>query len=113
MARLITLPSYLRVVSVVGLLSLAFFLVSLDPFLNAAPVAGSTPPFSVNHFRKGDRLPVVNSGVSGRTGEVWRDNARGPSRLETREKAPPVGCDPAFSPVAAPSRIAIYGRCMV
>lgn len=118
MARLFCFRIYLRIAGALGLLSLAFFLVSLDPFLRAAPIAApgvgdDTPPVSVNRFRKGDRLPLFKSGDSSRTGAnpaVWRDRA--PDRLQTREKMP-IGCEPAFSPVSSPSPAIVYGRCMV
>jgi hypothetical protein len=120
MARLFFLRIYLRVAGAIGLLSLAFFLVSLDPFLSAAPMAGtgtnsSTPPVSVNRALKGDRLPLFDSGVSSK-GEVaptlGSDELRARNRLQTRGKMP-VGCDPAFSPVSSPSLSDVYGRCTV
>jgi hypothetical protein len=104
MARLF----YLRIAGAVALCSLAFLLVSFDPFLRAAPIgAGAsehTPTFSVNRFRKGDRLPLYHPGT------VWRD-LRVPDGLQSQRKVP-FGCDPAFSPVATPSLSTVYGRCM-
>jgi hypothetical protein len=104
MARLL----YVRIVCAIVLCSLAFLLVSLDPFLRAAPiglgVGDQTPAISVNHFRKGDRLPVNHPGA------VWQDFRR-PDGLQTQRHVP-FGCDPAFSPVATPSLSKVFGRCM-
>lgn len=33
--------------------------------------------------------------------------------MKTRLQRPPLGCDPAFSPVAEPTRSGIYRRCTV
>ena len=109
MARLLYVRIvYVRILGALALCSLAFLLVSLDPFLSAAPigsgVSGHTPAFSVNRFRKGDRLPLYHPGA------VWRD-LRVPDGLQSQEKVP-FGCDPAFSPVSAPSLSTVYGRCM-
>ena len=122
MARLIVSWDYLRIVRIIGagaLVTLAFFLGSLDPFLHAAPVAVSaasahTPPVSVNRYRKGDRLPLVkssnNTGSAGSSHVIWWD-LRGLDGSQAREHVP-VGCDPAFSPVASPSLASVYGRCV-
>jgi hypothetical protein len=104
MSRLFGVVNYLRVVGAFALVSTSFFLASLDPFLRAAPIAGSaaserTPPVSVNRYHKGDRLPIVKSNLHGLNGS------------QAREKVP-VGCDPAFSPVASPALATVYGRCM-
>jgi hypothetical protein len=109
MARLFYLRTpYARISGALTLCSLVFLLVSVDPFLSAAPtgpgVSGQTPAFSVNHFRKGDRLPLYHPGAV-------RDDLRAPDGLQTQEKVP-FGCDPAFSPVSTPSLSTIYGRCM-
>jgi len=102
MARLLSV----RIVGVLTLCSLAILLVSL-PFLNAAPVTGvsePTPGFSVNRYRKGDRLPLRPSGAI-------QQDFRAPPGLQSRQKAP-FGCDRSFSPVTSPVAPAIYGRCM-
>ncbi len=100
---------YTRIAGLAGLVSLALllFLVSLDPLLRAAPltdpgVTANTHAFSINRARKGDRLPSFATGAA-------RSGA--PASLQTRGK-PPVGCDPAFSPVTSPALKHIYGRCM-
>ncbi len=122
MPRLFGGNDCLRVVRIVGagaLVSLAFFFASLDPFLRAAPVAGTavserTPPVAVNRYRKGDRLPLVkssdNAGSAGSSHVIWWD-LRGLDGSQARGHVP-VGCDPAFSPVVSPSLATVYGRCM-
>jgi hypothetical protein len=104
MARL----CYLSIAGVLALASLAFFLVSFAPLLSAAPfspgIGDRTPAVSVNHFRKGDRLPVYQSG------EV-RPDRQAPDGLQIQGTVP-VGCDPAFSPVTSPALSKLYGRCM-
>jgi hypothetical protein len=108
MARLL----YVRIVGAIVLCSLAFLLVSFDPFLRAAPIGSSvddqTPAVSVNHFRKGDRLPLYHPGA------VQQDFRR-PDGLQNglqTQRHVPFACDPAFSPVATPSLSKVFGRCM-
>jgi len=111
--------NYLRIVGAGTLVSFAFLFGSLDPFLRAAPVTAAavsdrTPPVSVNRYPKGDRLPLVkssdNSGPLGTGHVIWWDlRALNGSQAQKRV---PVGCDPAFSPVASPSLAVVYGRCM-
>lgn len=108
MARLL----YVRVAGAVALCSLLFLLVSLDPFLRAAPIGegtgyqmgDQTPAVTVNHFRKGDRLPIAHPGT------VWQ-NSHSLDGLQTQRHVP-FACDPAFSPVATPSLSKVFGRCM-
>jgi hypothetical protein len=111
--------NYLRVAGASALVSLAFLFGSLDPFLRAAPVTAAaisnrTPPVSANRYPKGDRLPFFksseNSGPA-RTGHVIWWNLRGLNVSQAHRQVP-VGCDPAFSPVASPSLAVVYGRCM-
>jgi hypothetical protein len=111
--------NYLRIVGASALVSLAFLFGSLDPFLRAAPVtaaavSGRTPPVSVNRYPKDDRLPLLksldNSGPAG-TDHVIPGNFRGRNGSQAYRQRP-VGCDPAFSPVASPSLAVVYGRCI-
>jgi len=100
----------LRIAAAVGLLTLAFVLASLDPFLGAAALSGSgvgdrTPPVAVDRTLKGDRLPLFDSTAS------RPDELRARDRSTTRAKVP-VGCDPSFSPVSSPSMAHFFGRCM-
>jgi hypothetical protein len=100
---------FLRLSGAIALCSFAFLLGSLDPFLHAAPIStgltSQTPAVAVNRFRKGDRLPSFSSGTS-------RQEPQVPAGLQTEQKVP-VGCDPAFSPVTAPSLSKVFGRCVV
>ena len=105
----------LRIAAAVGVLTLAFVLASLDPFLSAAPLAGGpgaidrTPPVAVDRTLKGDRLPLFDSTASKPT--ALPDELRAREQSPTRAKVP-VGCDPSFSPVSSPSMAHFYGRCM-
>jgi hypothetical protein len=111
--------NYLRIVSASALVSLAFLFGSFDPFLRVAPVTAAavsdrTPSVSVNRLRKGDRFPLLessdNPGPAGTGHVIWWD-LRGLNGSQTRRQVP-VGCDPAFSPVASPSLAVVYGRCV-
>jgi hypothetical protein len=62
----------------------------------------------VNRALKGDRLRHPEP--SARPRELGLPAS--PERSKPREKIP-VGCDAAFSPVAAPAKAAVFGRCMV
>jgi len=109
----------LRIGVVFASVTLAFFLGSFEPFLRAAPIGGAvvndrTPAVSVNHYRKGDRLPILsNSDTSTRTGAkgpIWWDlRGQGSSQMH---REVPIGCDPAFSPVSSPSLAMVFGRCL-
>jgi hypothetical protein len=112
MARLVVLRLYPRLVGAFGLAALAFLLVSLDPLLGAAPSPGAAeraPAMSVNHFRKGDRLPLPYEGNLNRQG-AWHKLPM-LDGLQTQQRTP-VGCDPAFSPVSSPAPVEVYGRCI-
>lgn len=97
-----------RIVGAIALCSLAFLLLSFDPFLRAAPIgtdaSDQTPAVSVNHFRKGDRLPLYHP-------DAVQQNLPRPDGLQTQRHVP-FACDPAFSPVATPSLGKVFGRCM-
>jgi hypothetical protein len=119
MARLFGGVDYLRIVRIIGagaLISLAFFFASLDPFLRAAPitrvaVSERTPPVSVNRYRKGDRQPLFRSSDNSGRAVIDRTmDLRGRNGSQARGRVP-VGCDPAFSPVASPLLATVYGRC--
>ncbi len=106
MARLL----FVRIAGGLGIGALAVFMVGLVPFLSADPTAGASftgsTPYTVNREFKGDRLPLpsdANSAVS-RTESGWQQNARSRGDI-------PVGCEPAFSPVASPRLAFYYGRC--
>jgi hypothetical protein len=61
-----------------------------------APVPGIQ--VTVNRARKGDRAPM----------EQARERKEAPATKKVME-----GCDPSFSPVAAPSLAHLTGRCVV
>jgi hypothetical protein len=103
MARLWHLP----VSSGLAAIALAFSFLSVQAFLSAAPFApssGTTPSFTVNHFRKGDRLPLYRP-------DAIPPELRLPEGLQTQQRVP-LGCDRAFSPVSSPSAANVYGRCI-
>jgi hypothetical protein len=117
MARLVVLRLYPRVVGAFAIVALAVFLVSLDPLLGAVPsfepgATERTPPVSVNRFRKGDRLPLHPGSSDSLNSPGASHTLPTPNGLQTQER-PPLGCDPAFSPVSSPAPVVVYGRCTV
>jgi len=114
MNRLITSNSTGLALSVVGatlIIAITFAAVTMDgpavgemsgPSISAPTVERSV---SVNRVNKGDRLSQ---------GPVDRPSHNSPSTEAVIPlKRVPLGCDPAFSPVADPARANIYKRCMV
>jgi hypothetical protein len=62
---------------------------------------------SVNRIHKQDRLPPAAALT------YQQPNAALSTRISSASpKRPPVGCDPAFSPVAEPARANIFRRCL-
>jgi hypothetical protein len=104
MARLVSL----RIVGAVALCSAVFVVAGAAPYLHAAPVAPGLsdpePTMMVNHFRKGDRLPLFKAHAVQQEQPV-------PSGSQTQGKVP-FGCDSSFSPVTSPELATVYGRCM-
>ncbi len=76
-----------------------------------APLSAETiQTGKANSAGKGDRLQV---GVEKRVPvELLRRQARDP-KPRLRERTIPIGCDPLFSPVAAPLMAHLSGRCLV
>jgi hypothetical protein len=73
--------------------------------VTTAGAARSAQPgtVSVNRTNKGDRLPR----------EVTLNRASAISAaLMSAARRPPIGCDPAFSPIVDPARAHIFGRCI-
>jgi hypothetical protein len=66
--------------------------------------AERTAPVSVNRINKGDRLPSVATAKSFLKGAPS-------TAASSRPRLLPLGCDPAFSPIADPARAGIYKRC--
>jgi hypothetical protein len=98
-----------RTLAAGSILALAWWIMGAAPSSNVtAPprLTNSAPQFTVNQSRKGDRLPVIM-----RPAAVWH-NLPAPRSLQNQQKVP-LGCDRAFSPVAAPAAQLIYGRCLV
>jgi hypothetical protein len=60
---------------------------------------------SVNRVNKGDRLPQAPAERPSHSSS-WTEALVPPKRV-------PLGCDPAFSPVADPAHGNIYERCLV
>jgi len=95
-------PFSARIADEAASILLALFFVSLTLFSNAEPIVrtgptGRTPHVLVNHQLKGDRLPV---------------DLRDTNRKQKYHQEIPVGCEPAFSPIAAPRLANFYGRCI-
>jgi hypothetical protein len=102
-------PFFLRIflqsLAAGSILALAWWIIGAAPYAAKAGLTNSAPLFTVNQFRKGDRLPMT------RTPAVSHDLLM-PESLRSRKKLP-VGCDPVFGPIASPAAKSIYGRCMV
>jgi hypothetical protein len=94
-----------RLKETLALVLLGSFLAGTFGAVFALSAAASAPIISVTVDRtnKGDRLPYAST-----------SNATPPPNVAapTPPKRPPLGCDPAFSPVADPARALIYLRCM-
>ncbi|HUC52377.1 MAG TPA: hypothetical protein VMA30_23545 [Xanthobacteraceae bacterium] len=62
---------------------------------------------NINRVNKGDRLmvPLIP--------QAQRKLPSPADSMKTSLQRPPLGCDPAFSPVADPTRAGIYKRCAV
>jgi hypothetical protein len=97
-----------RLASVAAALLIAGF-TTFPSFPSAfAGLSASPPAIMVNRALKGDRLRLLEP--SARPRELGLPVSPGQSK--PREKIP-MGCDAAFSPVAAPTRANVFGRCMV
>lgn len=62
---------------------------------------------SINRINKADRLtaPPIR--------QAQQKLSPPAATMNTSLQRPPLGCDPAFSPVAEPTRAAVYKRCTV
>ena len=72
------------------------------PSISAPTVEHSV---SVNRINKGDRLSPITANHPAHSAPS--------TEVEIPPKRVPLGCDPAFSPVADPAHGTIYKRCMV
>ncbi|MFY9696467.1 MAG: hypothetical protein WA776_11090 [Xanthobacteraceae bacterium] len=103
---------FVRIAGALGVTTLAVCFLGLIPVLSAAPSGGagdvpSTPGFTVNRALKGDRLPMHEA----LNASAWQTEFRSVARASVPRDIP-VGCDPAFSPVASPRLAFVYGRCL-
>jgi hypothetical protein len=99
-----------------GLVCLALFLLSLDPFLSAVPFAGAatnsaTPSIAVNRDLKGDRLPIHTDLFDATVAPEQSKPAHPELSTEPRAQIP-TGCDPAFSQIFSSKFGNVYRRCM-
>ena len=94
--------------SVTAALVASAFIVDFDPLASAS--VSSVMPFSINRTLKGDLLPMtIASQSSSHTADSQRET---PTAKEApRSKRAPDGCDPSFSPIAAPRLADVFGRC--
>jgi len=97
----------LRAAGVAASLLAAAFMTFLSlPSTRAEPIK-PTPAISVNRALKGDRLRLFEPAMRQRELELPASG----QPMRARRKVP-FGCDAAFSPVAAPLRAHVFGRCM-
>jgi hypothetical protein len=113
---------FVRMASAAGVLTLALFLLGLDPFLAFAPSAGAVfngkpSSLSVNRNLKGDLLPIP--GIAALKTPDWRgqfndefNSLPAPQPAMATRAQIPVGCEPAFSPISSPRLAGVYRRCM-
>ena len=71
----------------------------------ASPASHKSVGTSVNRTLKGDRLPSTPIAKRSPHNSTSTESTPSPRRA-------PLGCDPAFSPVADPARGHIFKRCM-
>jgi len=100
-----------RLVGILGFLSLALFTASLvafpSPPTTGASLSSGTPGVSVDRARKGDRLPMLKP--TERRDEFGSQFS--PARALPQGQIP-QGCDPAFSPISSPSLGSVFRRCL-
>jgi hypothetical protein len=99
---------FFHAASVAAALVASAFIVDYDPSATAQGTAAqgtAAAPFSVNRTLKGDLLPLD---VASRYNPGTADSER--REAPARKKAPD-GCDPSFSPIAAPRLADVFGRC--
>jgi hypothetical protein len=94
--------------SVIAALVASAFIVDYDPLASAS--VSSVMPFSVNRTLKGDLLPMtIGSRPSPHTADNQRETPV--AKEAPTSKRAPDGCDPSFSPIAAPRLADVFGRC--
>jgi hypothetical protein len=105
MVGFFSLRLYQQSLAVGGILALAWWVMGAAPYAAMARLANSAPQFTVNQFRKGDRLPMTRGPAT------WHGLLM-PQNLQSGKKLA-VGCDPVFGAIAAPAAKSVYGRCVV
>ena len=108
MVGLSFLRIYRRTIAAGGISALAWGVMGAAPLWNAAPaprLMNSARQFTVNRLLKSNRLPMTSTPAAG------HDLVK-PQSLQDGKKVP-LGCDPAFGPIASPESKSVYGRCMV
>ena len=82
--------------------------------VNSATTSSERAVTLVNRSRKGDRItpvaPVIRA--EGQTARESTPPAEPPSRPTARGPRLPIGCDPAFSPLASSASLNFAGRCL-
>jgi len=66
---------------------------------------GATQAINVERANKGDRLPYTSRPKTAVNGSLLTPTP------QMQAQRIPLGCDPAFSPLADPTRALIYKRC--
>ncbi|MGA7431237.1 MAG: hypothetical protein WBW35_12470 [Xanthobacteraceae bacterium] len=87
--------------------SIAACIVGATNAPGASARGAQTEITTVNRVNKGDQLTA--SPIQ-QTQQILSPSAES---IKTSLQRPPLGCDPAFSPVADPMRATIYKRCTV
>jgi hypothetical protein len=108
MVGLFFLRIYRPTIAAGGILALAWLIMGAVPFWNVATAPGltnSARQFTVDRFRKGDRLPMIGT-------PAGRHDLPMPQSLQSEKKLL-LGCDPMFGRIASPAAKSIYGRCIV
>ena len=99
-----------KLVAASGFLILCSIAACIVGATNAPGASGRGAPTeitNVNRVNKGDQL---TASPAQQTQQILPPPAEG---VKTSLQRPPLGCDPAFSPVAEPMRATIYKRCTV
>ena len=82
------------------------------PSLSGVSLFGPDSPMFVNRSLKGDRLPVVVRHAL--RPDLPQPDLGSPEPLQSQSHDKPrVGCEGAFSPVAAPRLANVFKRCLV
>jgi hypothetical protein len=97
----------MRVKEIIAACLLSSLVAGTAVAITAPSAANGAGAVTVERSSKSDRLPQAP------VVQPTDKNSDTATKTETPRKATPFGCDPAFSPVAEPSRAYYYNRCMV